>query len=81
METISVKFEEEFAKNVEKAMKKYNYSTKTEFIREAVGDKIKNLEKEEALVRLSIFYGASELKTTNKQLHEAGERALKELER
>ena len=33
-------------------MQKFGYSTKTEFIREAVRDKIKDLEKEEALKKI-----------------------------
>jgi metal-responsive CopG/Arc/MetJ family transcriptional regulator len=47
MESISLKMEKEFLQNIEKAMKKHNYSTKTEFIREAIRDKIKELEGKE----------------------------------
>ncbi|MCX6749773.1 MAG: ribbon-helix-helix domain-containing protein [Candidatus Pacearchaeota archaeon] len=47
MESISLKLEKAFLQNIEKAMKKYNYSTKTEFIREAIRDKIKDLEEDE----------------------------------
>ena len=81
METVSIKIEDEFAKNVEKIMKKHNYTTKTEFIREAIRDKIKDLEKEEALKRITKLYGASRIKTTNKQLNEAREKAFEELEK
>ena len=81
METISIKLEGEFAKNVEKAMKKHNYTTKTEFIREAMGDKIKELETQEALKRIDRLYGTSRIKTTDKQLHVARERAFEELEK
>jgi len=58
METVSVKFEEDFLIDIEKTMKKHRYTTKTEFIREAVRDKIDDLEKEEALARVRKFYGA-----------------------
>lgn len=60
-------------------MKGNRYSTKAEFIREAVRDKIKELEKEQALMRLEKAYGASKRKTTDKQLHEAGEKAFEEI--
>jgi metal-responsive CopG/Arc/MetJ family transcriptional regulator len=45
MENISLKLEKEFLKTIEAIMKKHNYMTKTEFIREAIRDKIKELEK------------------------------------
>ena len=81
METISIKLEKEFAKNVEKIMKRHNYSTKTEFIREAIREKINYLEKEEALMRARKLFGSSRLKTKDKQRHEAGEKAFEELEK
>lgn len=52
METISLRFDDGLAYDMEKAMKGFRYATKTEFIREAVRNKIKDLEKEAALVRL-----------------------------
>ncbi len=80
MEAISIKLEDNFASNVEKVMKKHNYTTKTEFIREAIRDKIKELEKEEALARVRSLYGASKRKTTDEELHIAREKAMKEIE-
>jgi len=47
MKSVSLKLEKEFLQNIEKAMKKHNYSTKTEFIREAIRDKIRDLETQE----------------------------------
>ncbi len=81
METLSIKLEEEFAEDIKKIMRKHHYTTKTEFIREAIRDKVKELENEEALKRVKKFYGASKRKTTDEQLHKAGERAFEELER
>ncbi|MEM3091195.1 MAG: ribbon-helix-helix domain-containing protein [Candidatus Pacearchaeota archaeon] len=45
MKIISLKLEKEFLKEMEKIMKKHNYMTKTEFIREAIRDKIKDLKE------------------------------------
>lgn len=81
METISIKMEENFAKDIEKTMKKHRYSTKTEFIREAVRDKIRDLEKEEALLRAKKLFGSSKRKTTDEDVHRAGELAFADLER
>lgn len=80
MEAISLKLEGSFLGDIEEVMKKHRYTTKTEFIREAIRDKIKELEKEEALLRVKKLYGTSKRKTTDEQIHKAGEKAFKELE-
>ena len=79
MGTISVRFEDSFVKDIEKIMKKHRYSTKTEFIREAVRDKIKDIEKEEAIIRLEKIYGRSDREITDKQLEKAREKAFSEI--
>lgn len=81
MEAISLKLEKAFLNDIEKIMRKHRYTTKTEFIREAVRDKIKDLEKEELLLRARKLYGASKKKTTDEELHKAGEKAFEELEK
>lgn len=81
MEAISLKLEAEFLNDLEKTMKKHRYTTKTEFIREAIRDKIRDLEKEELLLKARKLYGSSKRKTTDEQLHKAGEKAFKELEK
>ncbi len=60
-------------------MKSHRYTTKAEFIREAIRDKIKDLEKEKALIRLEKAYGASKRKTTQAQLEKAKERAFEDI--
>lgn len=47
MENISLKLETNFLRAIEKVMKKHNYTTKTEFIRESIRDKIRKLEEKE----------------------------------
>ncbi len=80
MEAVSIKLENCFLHDIEKTMKKFRYTTKTEFIREAIRDKIHDLEKEELLLRAKALYGASKRKTTDEEIHKAGEKAFKELE-
>ena len=77
MEPVSVKFDERSLKNLGKIMQKFGYSTKTEFIREAVRDKIRDLEKEEALKKIHKLFGTSKRRTTDAQLHEAREKLEK----
>lgn len=82
METVCVKFEEPSLKEIEKAMAKNHYVTKAEFIREAVREKLVDLEKREALRRLEQVYGAGAKKgrvITDEDIHRAGEEAAKEI--
>jgi Arc/MetJ-type ribon-helix-helix transcriptional regulator len=79
METMSIKLDDNFAHDIEQTRKKYRYTTKTEFVREAIRDKISRLEMKEALKRLHQTYGASKRKTTDAQLHAAREKAAQEL--
>ena len=74
MESISLKLEKEFLSDIERIMKQNRYSTKTEFIREAIRDKIKQLEKEETLKKIDKIYGSSKRKTTDEDLHKAREK-------
>ncbi|MBI3334741.1 hypothetical protein HYZ97_04605 [Candidatus Pacearchaeota archaeon] len=47
MENISLKLERNFLEAIQKVMRKHNYMTKTEFIRESIRDKIRRLEEKE----------------------------------
>ena len=55
MENLCLKFEENFLKAIVTIMKKHNYMTKTEFIREAIRDKIRKLEEKEILEDKELF--------------------------
>lgn len=74
METISLRLEETFLRDLERIMKKYRYSTKTEFVRAAIRDKMGNIEKEELLMNLDKIAGKSKRKTTDEDLHKAREK-------
>jgi len=79
METVSLKFESEFLHDIENVMKRHRYITKTEFIREAVRDKIKELEKEDLFIaELKKFKGATKNKVSDKRLHDLREGISKE---
>ena len=49
MENISIKLEKNFSDSITRAMKRHNYSTKTEFIRSALREKLAKLEEREIL--------------------------------
>jgi len=55
MENISLKIESNFLNAIEKVMEKHNFVTKTEFIREAIRDKIRRLEEKEIIMDKNVF--------------------------
>ena len=55
MENVSLKLERSFLEAIEKVMKKHNYMTKTEFIRESIRDKIRKLEEKEIIEDKEVF--------------------------
>lgn len=82
METVSIKMENEFLDTIEKAVKDNNYTTKTEFIREAIRKQLNYLEKQKALLRLELAYGAGVHKKrviTDADLHRAKDKAFEEI--
>ena len=81
METVSLKLERGILREIDKNLKKRRYSTRTEFIRDAIRKKLSDQEKEELLRAVAKLHGYSKRKTTDEQLHEAGERAFKKLEK
>lgn len=81
MENISLKLESKFSKKLERTMQKNGYATKTEFIREALRDKVKELEKQGILKQIEKLFGSSKHKTTDEQLHKAREKAFEELDK
>ena len=48
MENVSIKLDGAIARQIGKAMREFNYSTKTEFIRDAIRTKLMELEEERA---------------------------------
>lgn len=55
MENVSLKLEKNFLDAIEKIMRKHNYMTKTEFIRESIRDKIRKLEEKEIIGDRDMF--------------------------
>jgi len=81
MEIISLKLEEGILTEIDKKLSQHRYSTRTEFIRDAIREKLSDLEKEEILKNLAKLRGSSKRKTTDEQLHIAGEKAFEILEK
>ena len=73
METISLKMEEELLHDMDSSIKSHRYSTRTEFIRDAIRTRLNDLEKEEAIKKLASLKGSLKAKKSEK---EAGDAAI-----
>lgn len=76
MESITIKVDDDLAREMDLVMKPY-YSTKTEFIREAIRDKIKLIRKDEAIDKLNSYFGKSKVKTSKSEEREIREQVSK----
>ena len=79
MEVVTVKFQEDVLKKVDDAIEGHNFNSRTEFIREAVRDKLAELSKEELMGEFLKFRGKARNKTTyegNRKTKEAVSREL-----
>jgi metal-responsive CopG/Arc/MetJ family transcriptional regulator len=76
MESVTIKMEESLTKEMNKVMIPL-YSTKTEFIREAIRDKIELIRKREALEALKNLIGSSNTKTSDKEFKKHREEVAK----
>ncbi|MEK6826178.1 MAG: ribbon-helix-helix domain-containing protein [Nanoarchaeota archaeon] len=81
MQTITIKMEDKLLEEIDQKLADNRYSTRTEFIRDAIREKLSDLEKEELLKTIAKLRGSSKRKTTDKQLHEARERLITEYEK
>lgn len=73
---ISLKMEDKMLQDIDKTLKKNRYSTRTEFIREAIRTKLTALEKEEVIRKLAALKGSLKPIRSEK---EAGELAIKKI--
>ena len=80
MESITIKVENDLARRIGKSMRPH-YSTKTEFIREAIRDKIKEIDKQKMLEALSKNFGKAPVKTTDAENRKVREEIAREIMR
>ena len=80
MQAITIKMEDRLLEELDQKLEEYRYSTRTEFIRDAIREKLSELEKEEVLKNLAQLKGSSKRKTSDEQLHIAREKLAKEYE-
>ena len=66
-EMITVKMEDKFLKEVDSVVKKEGYQNRTEFIRNALREKIEQVKLKEAMIEIAHLKGASKKRTSNFQ--------------
>lgn len=81
MESISLKLEDNILTEIDKMLARHRYSTRTEFIRDAIREKLSDLEKDELLKVVAKLRGSSKYKTSDEQLHAAREKSFEMLEK
>ncbi len=85
MEVLTVRFNNEVLNNIDSTIKKNNFNSRTEFIREAVRDKLENLNREELINKFLSLKGTASQKTTYKEnkiiRKEVGQALIKKLEK
>lgn len=77
METVTFKLHEKLLKKIDKLLRPLNFNNRTEFIREAVREKLYKIETERLMRKLAQFKGAAMVKTSDEKLKEARENAVK----
>lgn len=80
MEAISLKLDKVVLGEIDRKLAKYRYSTRTEFIRDAIRIRLSELEKNELLQAVRDAKGVIKRKTTDEQLHKIREGLAKEYE-
>jgi len=85
MEIVTVKFKEKVLKKIDKSIAQHNFNSRTEFIREAVRDKLEDLSRDElAREFVRLFQGKFKPKTklTDEEIREqVGKELLADLEK
>ena len=76
MDVISLKLDERMLKNVDKSLKKHNFSTRTEFIRTAIRDKLQELDKESLLQEFLKLQGSKKTRTSDEELRNIREQVF-----
>lgn len=79
MEVISLKLDEAMLQNVDKTLQKHNFSTRTEFIRAAIREKLEELSREELMARFLGFKGKAKKKVSDAELKKIREEVFGEI--
>jgi len=78
-EMITVKIEDKFLEDIDTVVEKEGYQNRTEFIRNALREKVEETKLREAMMEIAHLKGAAKKKTTEKEYKEIRKRAFEEI--
>ena len=85
MQTITFKLNDDILRKVDQSLAFFNFSTRTEFIRDAIRDKIEQLEAEAFMRKLAHYKGSAKTKHADKEFRrirdKVSEQYMNELEK
>ncbi len=79
-ELVTFKMEKEFLREVDKTVKETNFQNRTEFIRNALREKIDEAKLKKAMIEIAHLKGAAKKKTTDEEYERIREHVFKEFE-
>ena len=79
MEAVTVKFQEDVLRKIDDSISEHNFNSRTEFIRDAVRDKLVKLSREDLIKEFMKFRGKAKKKTTYEENRKTREIVSKEL--
>lgn len=77
MEIVTFKLQEDIAKKINQIIEPLHYNNKTEFIREAIREKINKIEKDLVMQTIEKFKGSAKISIDDRQLHQIKKEAAK----
>ncbi|MBI4440287.1 ribbon-helix-helix protein, CopG family [Candidatus Woesearchaeota archaeon] len=78
-EMITLKLDDTFLKEIDQAVKANRYQNRTEFIRNALREKLEDVKLKDAMIQLSHLKGASKKKTSERELENIREKVFRDL--
>ncbi|MBC8501106.1 MAG: ribbon-helix-helix protein, CopG family [Nanoarchaeota archaeon] len=80
-EMITVKLERTFLNEVDNIVKKSGYQNRTEFIRNALREKVEDAKLKEAMISIAHLKGAAKKKTTEEEYERIREQVFDEFDK
>lgn len=78
-EMITVKLDDAFLKQIDKVVQIEGYQNRTEFIRNALREKVEEAKLKQAMMEIAHLKGASKKKTTDEELEKIREKVFDDL--
>lgn len=80
-EMITVKLDGVFLNEIDGIVKRQGYQNRTEFIRNALREKVEEAKLKAAMIQIAHLKGASKKKTSDEQLEKIREKVFEEFDR